>query len=119
MASRTTTKLSSKSSRMLRLGVLIIVTLLCGPALADEFFFNFGGGPQLGSDQNSDESGQVNHTVGIDYSFYRHDRTARSSILIGMSYTYMGTNSTEFGRIHAVSIYPQLSLYPTPTSWVR
>ncbi len=119
MASRPTAKLQSKSSRMLRLGVLIIVTLLCGPALADELFFNFGGGPQLGSDQNSDESGQVNHTAGIDYSFYRHDRSARSSLLIGMSYTYMGANSTEFDRIHAVSIYPQLSLYPTPTSWVR
>lgn len=104
---------------MRRLGVLIIVASLCGPALADELFFNFGGGPQLGSDRNTDETGQVNHTVGIDYSFFRNDRSERSSILVGMSYTYMGANSTEFDRIHAVSIYPQLSLYPTQTSWVR
>lgn len=104
---------------MRRLGILIIVVSLCGPALADELFFNFGGGPQLGSDRNTDETGQVNHTVGIDYSFFRNDRSERSSILVGMSYTYMGANSTEFDRIHAVSIYPQLSLYPTQTSWVR
>ena len=87
--------------------------------MADEFFFNFGGGPQFGSDGNSDGSNQINHTAGVDYSFFRHDRSARSALLIGMSYTYMGANSMEYDRIHAVSVYPQLSLYPTSTSWVN
>jgi len=87
--------------------------------MADEFLFNFGGGPQLGSDQNADETGQVNHTAGFDYSFYRHDRTARSSFIIGMSYTYMGANSIEYDQIHAISLYPQLSMYPPAHSWVQ
>lgn len=87
--------------------------------MADEFFFNLGGGPQFGSDQNTSGSEQINHTAGVDYSFFRHERSARSAILIGMSYTYMGADSDEFDRIHAVSIYPQLSLYPTPGSWIN
>jgi len=102
-----------------RLLGLLVLLLVGGESAADEVFFNFGGGPQFGSDQRTDNSGQVNHTAGIDYSFYRHNRSARSALLIGMSYTYMGANSTEFDRIHAVSIYPQLSLYPTPGSWVN
>lgn len=96
-----------------------MLILLSGQAASDELLFNFGGGPQLGSDQNADESGQINHTAGIDYSFYRHERSARSAFLVGMSYTYMGANSAEYDRIHAVSVYPQLSLYPTPQSWVN
>lgn len=93
--------------------------LLGGQSMADEFIFNFGGGPQFGSDLNSDGSNQVNHTAGVDYSFFRHDRSARSALLIGMSYTYMGANSMEYDRIHAVSVYPQLSLYPASGSWVN
>jgi hypothetical protein len=100
----------------------IIVLLLCGSygtAVADELHFNLGGGPQVGSDATSSGESQVNHTVGIDYSFYRHDRSKRSSFVVGASYTYMGTNSNEFDRIQALSIYPQLSMYPAPESWVH
>ncbi len=90
-----------------------------GPVLADELHFNLGGGPQLGSDAVDNGGSQINHTAGIDYSFYRHDRSSRSSFIIGASYTYMGANSNEFDRIHALSIYPQLSMYPTSESWVH
>jgi hypothetical protein len=86
---------------------------------ADELHFSLGGGPQVGSDASQGGDSQVNHTLGIDYSFYRHDRSPRSSFIVGVSYTYMGADSTEFDRVHAVSIYPQLSLYPSPESWVH
>lgn len=94
---------------------------LCWASLtsANELIFNIGGGPQLGSDQSTDETGQINTTAGIDYSFYRHDRSARSSFQVGLSYTYMQANSDEYDEIHAVSIYPQLTMYPTPESWIR
>lgn len=92
----------------------------CGRlAVADELHATLGGGPQIGSDATGDGDSQVNYTMGLDYSFFRHDRSDRSSIELGVSYTYMGANSTEFDRIHAVSIYPQLSMYPTPQSWVH
>ena len=101
-----------------RTAYLTAAVVLFGSARADELHVNFGGGPQLGSDGRGGGS-QVNHTAGIDYSFYRKDRSPRSSFIIGVSYTYMGTNSTEFDRIHALTIYPQLSMYPTPESWVH
>ena len=87
--------------------------------MADEFHFNLGGGPQPGSDSSDGRGHSVNTTAGIDYSFFRYDRSARSSWVIGASYTYMSVNSSEFDHIHAISIYPQLSLYPTAGSWVR
>jgi len=88
-------------------------------ALADEFHLTLGGGPQIGSDASGEGDSQVNATVGLDYSFYRYDRSERSSFVFGVSYTYMGANSSEFDRIHALSVYPQLSLYPSAGSWVH
>jgi hypothetical protein len=104
-----------------------VVTKLCviapgffaAAANADEFLFNFGGGPQFGFDQSTQDTDQINKTFGIDYSFYRHDRSPRSGIRIGASYTYMSANSDEYDTIHSVSIYPQLTLYPTDKSWIR
>jgi hypothetical protein len=90
-----------------------------GPLKADELIFSLGGGPQVGSDVTGTTDSQVNHTAGFDYSFYRHDRSERSSFIVGVSYTYMGTNSSEFDRIHALSIYPQLSMFPLADSWVH
>ncbi len=83
-----------------------------GAVLADQFLVNVGSSPQPGSDQ-------INRTAGVDYTFYRHDRSLRSSFHIGMSYTYMSTDTADFNTMHAFSIFPQLSLYPTPDSWAR
>ena len=71
------------------------------------------------SDSSGGRGHSVNSTAGVDYSFYRYDRSARSSWVIGASYTYMSVNSSEFDHIHAISLYPQLSLYPTSGSWVH
>ena len=86
---------------------------------ADELIFNVGGGPQLGSDASGSGSRQTNHTIGVDYNFYRYERSPRSSLVIGASYTYLGTNTDTNDRIHALSVYPQLSMYPSETSWVH
>ena len=86
---------------------------------ADELIFNFGGGSQVGSDVSGNGSRQTNYTVGVDYNFYRYERSERSSFVIGASYTYLGTNTDSNDQIHAVSIYPQLSMYPTAESWVN
>ncbi len=102
--------------------VSIVMVLMLGfasPVIADELHLNFGGGPQVGSDTTDSSGSQINYTAGIDYSFYRYDRSPRSSFIIGASYTYMGANSMEFDQIHALSLYPQLSMYPSATSWVH
>jgi hypothetical protein len=39
--------------------------------------------------------------------FYRHDRSLRSSFIIGVSYTNMSTDTDSFGTMHAISIFPQ------------
>lgn len=108
-----------KVSRVVTNLCVIAPVFFAAAANADEFVFNFGGGPQFGSDQSTVETDQINKTFGIDYSFYRHDRSPRSGIRIGASYTYMSANSDEYDTIHAVSIYPQLTLCPTSESWVR
>ncbi len=100
--------------------VAVALMLCCSASVvADELLVSLGGGPQIGSDALGDSSSQINYTAGIDYSFYRHDRSPRSSFILGVSYTYMGANSTEFDRVHAISLYPQLSMYPSPKSWVH
>ena len=86
---------------------------------ANEVIFNFGGGPQWSSGHTASDTGQINSTVGIDYGFFRHQRSPRSSIHIGASYTYMRANSAEYNEIHAISIYPQLTMYPSSESWIR
>ena len=101
------------------LGIIILGLSWTNSLSANEFVFNFGGGPQLGSDHTAAEGDQINTTAGIDYSFYRHDRSPRSSFHVGLSYTYMRANSDEFDEIHAVTLYPQLTMYPTQKSWVR
>ena len=103
--------------------LVVLAALCCSPAAtATELTFNIGGGPQFGSDSSSGDSGdssQINKTVGVDFSFFRHTRSPRSSIRIGASYTYMRANSDEFNEIHALSIYPELTMYPSEESWIR
>ena len=78
--------------------------------MAGELLFNFGGGPQPGSSQN-------NWSVGLDYSFYRFERSARQHILIGVSYTYIRSDAPSDNSMYAVSIYPQISLFPEKGAW--
>jgi len=101
-----------KAFRHFRFSCVVALLTFGGVAVADEFMVNFGGGPQPGSDQ-------TNRTAGVDYMFYRHDRSLRSSFIIGVSYTYMTTDTDSFDTMHAISIFPQLSMYPTPDSWVH
>lgn len=100
---------------------LLTATLLAisGAVSANELIMNIGGGPQLGSDATGDSSQQTNYTLGVDFNFYRYNRSERSSFIIGASYTYLGTNADGNDSLHAISVYPQLSMYPTPGSWVN
>ena len=51
--------------------------------------------------------------------FFSHERSKRSSFDIGVSYTYMSTNTVQNDSIEAFTVFPQLSMYPTPDSWFR
>jgi len=100
-------------------GLLAALIVQCNAVSADELHVNYGGGTQPGSDSSSGRGHSVNTMAGFDYSFFRHDRSSRTSFIIGVSYTYLAVNSDEFDHIHAYSIYPQFSMYPTPKSWVH
>ena len=76
---------------------------------ADELLVTAGRGPQPGS-------GQRNETVGFDYSFYRFERSERQHISVGVSYTRLETNAAVNDSLYAVSVYPQITLYPSATS---
>ncbi len=76
---------------------------------ADELFVTLGQGSQPGANQR-------NETVGVDYSFHRFERSARQHIDVGVSYTRLTTNAADNRSLYALSIYPQITLYPTKTS---
>ncbi|HEY9182282.1 MAG TPA: acyloxyacyl hydrolase [Gammaproteobacteria bacterium] len=92
-------------------GSLITLSLAaaCGPAVADEVIFNVGAGSQPGSDQR-------NKTWGADYSFHRWERSDRQHIQVGVSYTSLTTNGPGHDSLVAISVYPQITLYPSKTS---
>lgn len=84
---------------------LLLLPLIPLSSSASELIITYGGGSQI-------DSSQENETAGVDFSFYRFERSQRQHLLIGVSYTYMSTDTVEDDEIHAISIYPQLSLFP-------
>ena len=92
-------------------GLLTTLSLaaICAPACADEVIFNVGAGSQPGSDQR-------NTTWGADYSFHRWERSERQHIQVGVSYTSLKTNGPGHDSLVAISVYPQITLYPSKTS---
>ncbi|SHF36425.1 Lipid A 3-O-deacylase (PagL) [Microbulbifer donghaiensis] len=95
---------------MNRLLVAVTAALLLQPAFANELLLSAGGGPQPDSDQR-------NTTYGVDYSFKKFEKSYRQHIHLGVSYTKVTTDADDHRSFHAVSIYPQLNLYPRQQSW--
>jgi hypothetical protein len=91
--------------------VLIAVGMLPQRVAADELLLTIGQGSQPGAKQR-------NETLGVDYSFHRFERSARQHIDVGVSYTRLTTNAADNRSLYALSIYPQITLYPTKTSRV-
>lgn len=84
---------------------------LCNVAHSDELLVNFGGGPQR-------HSAQSNETAGVDYAFYRFARSPRQQIEVGVSYTYLSTNTPVDDSVYAISVYPQLTYWPRNTALI-
>lgn len=90
---------------------LFAISLLCyGQAQADELILSAGGGPQYDSQQH-------NYSYGLDYSFMRIKRSYRQDFLLGLSFTHVGANAANDTGFSAISIYPQINLYPRAQTW--
>jgi hypothetical protein len=76
------------------------------PATAGEVMIFYGGGPQ------QHDSDQHNRGWGIDYSFYKIVRSVRSELSFGVGYTRLVNDADSHDSIYAISLYPQLTLYP-------
>lgn len=96
--------------KLARLLLLAILSASHSGLYADELLVNFGGG-------NQPDASQTNKTFGVDYSFYRFVRSQRQHILLGISLTHMTTDAEQNTEVNAISIYPQLNLYPRAQSW--
>lgn len=84
---------------------LVLFGCICTQAQADNLFtMNMGGGSQPHAIQS-------NNTAGADFSFWRHERSYRQEILIGVGYTYLSTNTPDNSVVRILSFYPQLNLY--------
>jgi len=91
--------------------VLAASGMLAQRVAADELFVTLGQGSQPGANQR-------NETIGVDYSFHRFERSTRQHVDVGVSYTRLTTNVADSRSLYALSIYPQITLYPTKTSRV-
>jgi hypothetical protein len=89
--------------------MLLFCVMQGSASRADDVLVSAGGGPQLGADQD-------NQQVGIDYTFYEFKRTSRTSLSLGVGYTYLKTDAQINRRIHAVTVYPELTLTPLSSS---
>ena len=84
---------------------LLCFLFLSGSTYADSLFINVGGGPQV--------SGSETYlSGGVDYEFWRHERSKRSAFTLGVSYTHLHSNRGPNKKLHAFSLYPQLVLTP-------
>lgn len=79
---------------------------------ARELIVTMGGGSQPHADH-------YNKSAGIDFSFARFERTEKQHLQIGISYTQIRTDTESNARMWAISIYPQLSLYPAENGTFR
>ncbi len=102
--------LITNSSRV-NLFALLIGVLASMPlaAKADQLLLSWGGGSQLNSSQHNDQ-------FAVDYEFFEYERSQRSRLSIGASYTRLTTDAAINRTITAVSIYPQLTLTPVRES---
>jgi hypothetical protein len=73
---------------------------------ADELLLSWGGGAQPRGSQD-------NRQQAIDYSFYAVDRSSRSRLSLGVSYTRITMDAGSQRTAHVLSLYPQLTLIPT------
>jgi len=87
--------------------LLFICLAITLSAHADELTLFYGGGPQ------QHDSDQKNRGWGVDYSFYKIVRSVRSELSFGVGYTYMTNDADEHDSLYAISLYPQLTLYPS------
>ena len=91
--------------KLLHWAAIVISAAVIPVSHANSLFINIGGGPQVSGDQ-------THLSGGIDYEFWQHQRSARQMFTIGASYTYLQSNQGPNQKLHAVSIYPQLTLTP-------
>lgn len=71
----------------------------------NELFVSLGSGRQPNAEQK-------NRLVSLDYNFIRLNRSPRSGLSLGISYTQLRTNFNSNRRVEVLSLYPQLTLRP-------
>ncbi len=91
---------------------ILILTLPLGAVSADEVIVSAGYGSQPHAKQN-------NSLAGIDYAFYRYQRSERQFLSVGVSVNHLRTDANQYESLDAISIYPQLTLYATQRHGIK
>jgi hypothetical protein len=86
----------------MRYSFLLFLLLPLG-AVADELAVHAGFGHQAGTAQD-------NWGGGLDWEFWRHARSQRQFLSLGVGYTQLRTDAASNTELRAFSLYPQLTL---------
>ena len=101
-----------RARRFAQLGIVLAAMLGSLPVYAGEVWMNAGGGPQPGANQ-------VNRSAGFAIHIATLTSTPRKALSIGASYSWLGTDTETNRSLYAISVYPQLTFFPTENSRVR
>ncbi|MCJ7558360.1 MAG: acyloxyacyl hydrolase [Gammaproteobacteria bacterium] len=89
----------------------ILACLWTSLAWADQLLINGGAGPQP-------HASQRNQSLGADFTFWSHARSYRQELLVGVGYSYLGTDTVDNSQVSIWSLFPQLNLYAPERSGV-
>ena len=85
--------------------VSVLGTYSLNSSAESNILLSLGTGPQP-------DSSQKNSLLAVDYEFWQLDISSRRRLSIGVSYTGIRTNANRNSSLEAISIYPQLTLFP-------
>lgn len=94
------------------LAIVLLLVAVPGAVSAGEVWVNLGGGPQPGADQD-------NESAGFDIHLATFTSTPRKALSVGVSYTWLGTNADSNRSMYAISVFPQMTFWPTEGSRIR
>jgi len=90
---------------MVRVIGFVLAAIMPLQCVANDLLLSWGTGSQPNSSQR-------NNQVSLDYDFLQFQRSSRTTLSLGVGFSHLTTDARINKSINAISVYPQLTLYP-------